>query len=85
MGEVIKLLEQYEIRKKRALLKYRNCDEAGHRVKLANDLSRLAARWSSVVRHCGLSLSYEKNENSAIDSKPTASKDQQRRGKWRTQ
>lgn len=82
MGEVIKMREQYEVLRYRMLRKYSNCDQAEYRVKLANDLSRLAKRWGAIVRHSGLSLC-QRNEDPAASpcgsDRPTSGR---RRGKW---
>ena len=53
MGEIIRIREQYEMTRKRILVKYRNCTHQEHRVKLANDLNHLDERWSAVLRHSG--------------------------------
>jgi len=56
MGDVIRMRDRYEVLRTRTLRKFKDCDYPGYKIKLANELSHLAERWSGVVRHSGVSL-----------------------------
>lgn len=82
MGDVIKMRDKYEALRTRTLRKFKNCDLPEYKVKLANDLSHLAARWYGVLRHSGLSLCRGHENDSESQPATRRAPDGRRLGKW---
>lgn len=82
MGDVIKMRDKYEALRTLTLHKFKNCDLPEYKIKLANDLSHLAERWSGIVRCSGLDLCrrYESDAETQTSSRKAPSA--RRWGKW---